>query len=175
MTLLLKQLFGFFKLLHSETGNNQLAWGVALGFILGMTPALSLQTLLVFFCLFFFRIQIGAAFLAAFFFKFIAYLLDPVFDVVGQKVLDLPALQGLFTDLYNMPIIPFTRFNNSIVMGSGVVAIILVPFIFAGAKWAIVKYRISVVEKFRETKIFKIWTKTSLYQWYYKYDSYFGN
>lgn len=67
MTLLLKQLFGFFKLLNSETGTNQIAAGVACGFILGMTPALSLQTLLVFACIFVFRIQIGAAFITAFF------------------------------------------------------------------------------------------------------------
>lgn len=174
MTFLLKQLFGFFKLLHSETGNNQLAWGIALGFILGMTPALSLQSLLVFLCMFFFRVQIGAAFLAAFFFKFVAFLLDPIFDVVGQNVLGIEPLQGFFTTLYNMPIIPFTRFNNSIVMGSGVVSIILLPFVLVGSKWAIVKYRIGVVDKFKETKVFKAWTKTSLYSWYYKYDQYFG-
>ena len=174
MTFLLKQLFGFFKLLHSETGNNQLAWGIALGFILGMTPALSLQSLLVFLCMFFFRVQIGAAFLAAFFFKFVAFLLDPAFDFVGQKVLEIPAMQNIFTTLYNMPIIPFTRFNNSIVMGSGVVAIILLPFVLVGAKWAIIKYRIGVVEKFRETKVFKAWKKTALFNWYYKYDQYFG-
>ncbi|MFP5490381.1 MAG: TIGR03546 family protein [Bacteriovoracia bacterium] len=175
MTLLLKQLFGFFKLLHSETGNNQLAWGVALGFVLGMTPALSLQSLLVFLCLFFFRIQIGAALLSAFFFKFIAFLLDPAFDLVGQWALELPALQGFYTELYNMPIIPFTRFNNSIVMGAGILAFCLVPFVLAGSKWAIIKYRKSVVEKFRDTKLFKLWTKTALYQWYYKYDTFFGN
>lgn len=175
MTFLLKQLFGFFKLLHSETGNNQLAWGVALGFILGMTPALSLQSLLVFLCMFFFRVQIGAAFLAAFFFKFIAFLLDPAFDSVGQWALELPALQGAFTELYNMPIVPFTRFNNSIVMGSGIVSIILLPFVLVGAKWAIVKYRVGVVEKFKDTKAFKVWRKSSLYSWYYKYDQYFGN
>lgn len=174
MTFLLKQLFGFFKLLHSETGNNQLAWGIALGFILGMTPALSLQSLVVFLCMFFFRVQIGAAFLAAFFFKFIAFLLDPAFDLVGQWALEASALQGFFTTLYNMPIIPFTRFNNSIVMGSGIVSLILLPFVLVGSKWAIIKYRIGVVEKFKDTKVFKAWTKTSLYSWYYKYDQYFG-
>jgi len=175
MTFLLKQLFSFFKLLHSETGNNQLAWGVALGFILGMTPALSLQSLLVFFCLFFFRVQIGAAFVAAFFFKFIAFLLDPAFDNVGTWALELPALQGLYTTLYNMPIVPFTRFNNTIVMGSGILSLVLLPLVLAGAKWAIIKYRVTVVERFRETKLFKAWQATSLYQWYYKYDTYFGN
>ncbi len=175
MTFLLKQIFGFFKLLHSETGNNQLAWGVALGFILGMTPALSLQSLLVFMCLFFFRIQIGAAFLAAFFFKFVAFLLDPAFDAVGSWALELPALQDTYTAMYNMPIVPFTRFNNSIVMGSGILSIVLVPFVLAGAKFLIIKYRQTVVERFRDTKLFKAWKATSLYQWYYKYDTYFGN
>jgi uncharacterized protein (TIGR03546 family) len=174
MTLLLKQLFAFFKLLHSENGNNQIAWGMALGFILGMTPALSLQTLLVFVCLLLFRIQMGAAFIAAFFFKFIAFLLDPVFHHVGLWALNIEALSPTYTTLYNMPIIPFTRFNNTIVMGSGIVAILLSPFIFVGSKWLVTKYRVAVVERFRETKLFKIWTKTSLYQWYYKYDTYFG-
>ncbi len=175
MTLLLKQLFGFFKLLHSENGTNQIAWGVALGFILGMTPALSLQSLLVFMLLFFFRVQIGAAFIAAFFFKFIAYLLDPVFHLIGQKVLTLNALQTVFTDLYNMPIIPFTRFNNTIVMGSGVLSILLVPLIFILTKILISKYRTLIVERFKDTKFFIAWTKTSLYQWYYKYDTFFGS
>ncbi len=175
MTFLLKQIFGFFKLLHSETGNNQLAWGVALGFVLGMTPALSLQSLLVFLCLFFFRIQIGAAFVAAFFFKFIAFLLDPAFDRVGQWALELPALQGTYTQLYNMPIVPFTRFNNSVVMGSGILALLLLPVVLVLAKYLIIKYRVAVVERFRDTKLFKLWTKTALYQWYYKYDTFFGN
>src|SRR5688500_8333794 len=107
MTLLLKQLFGLFKLLNSDTGSNQIAAGVAAGFVLGMTPALSLQSLLIFICMFIFRIQIGAAFLSAFFFAFVAFLLDPIFHGVGMWILNVPALQGLFTTLYNMPIIPF--------------------------------------------------------------------
>ena len=175
MTLLLKQLFGFFKLLHSENGNNQIAWGVALGFVLGMTPALSLQSFIVFLFLFFFRIQIGAAFIAAFFFKFVAYLLDPIFDYVGSTVLNLAMLQELFTSMYNMPIVPFTRFNNTIVMGSGIVSIILTPFVFMLSKSLISKYRTLVVERFKETKFFKVWTKTALYQWYYKYDTFLAS
>lgn len=67
MTVLLKQLFAFFKLLNSEDGENQLAAGLALGVILGFSPFLSLQTLIVLFLIFLFRIQMGAAFLSAFF------------------------------------------------------------------------------------------------------------
>lgn len=48
MGLILKQLFSFIKLLNSDTGNISLAAGMTCGFILGMTPTLSLHSLLVF-------------------------------------------------------------------------------------------------------------------------------
>jgi uncharacterized protein (TIGR03546 family) len=174
MTILLKQLFGLLKLLNSETGENQIAAGIAAGFILGMTPAFSIQTMIVFLCLFVFRIQIGMAFLACFFFKFVAWVFDPVFHSVGSAVLEAPALFGLWTRLYNMPIVPLTRFNNSVVMGSGIVAIILCPFVFLLGKKLVVKYRDTVVARFKETKVWKMMKATSLYNWYCTYDKHFG-
>ena len=84
MGLILKQLFSFIKLLNSDTGKISLALGMTCGFILGMTPVLSLHSLLIFLILFFFRIQIGAALVTAFFFKFVAYLMDPVFHAVSN-------------------------------------------------------------------------------------------
>ncbi|MCB0363928.1 MAG: TIGR03546 family protein [Bdellovibrionaceae bacterium] len=170
MGLLLKQIFQFIKLLNSENGTNQIAAGIAAGFVLGMTPALSLQTILVFVCIFFFRIQAGAAMVSAGFFAFAAFLLDPVFDQVGRVILEIGGLQGLFTTLYNMPIIPFTRFNNTIVMGSGVVSITLAPVIFVLARILVAKYRETVLERFKQTKIWKAVKATSFYKWYYKYD-----
>jgi len=174
VSLLLKQFFGLLKLLNSETGHNQIAAGIAMGFILGMSPMLSLQAMLVFICLFLFRIQIGAAFLAAFFFKFIAWILDPIFDEFGRAVLSSESLSSLWTALYNMPIVPLTRFNNSIVMGSGIVAILLFPVIFFVSRSLILKYRETVVARFKETKVWKAVKATSLYQWYYSYEKYLG-
>jgi len=171
MTFLLKQIFGFLKLLNSETGHIQLAAGIAAGFVLGMTPMLSLQSLLVFLCIFFFRIQMGAALLAAFFFGFVAWLLDPVFHAVGSQVLEAPALHGLFTQMYNVPFLPLTRFNNSIVMGSAVLTIPLSPVIFFVSLKLIVAYREAVLARFKETKFWKAVKATSLYNWYYTYDN----
>ncbi len=175
MGLILKQLFAFIKLLNSDTGNISLALGMTCGFILGMTPVLSLHSLLVFLILFFFRIQIGAALVMAFFFKFVAYLLDPIFHSVGSNVLEMESLQGFFTTLYNMPILPYTRFNNSIVMGSAVVTFALSPIVFIASQYFIVKYREIVVARFRETKFWKAMQATKFYQWYYKYDQYKWN
>lgn len=175
MTLLLKQLFAFFKLLNSDTGSNQLAAGLAAGVILGFSPILSLQALFVLFCCFFFRIQLGAALLAAFFFKFIAFLVDPLSDKLGQMVLENEGLRPLFTDLYHMPIVPMSRFNNSIVMGSGLVGFILVIPLFFVFKALIAKYRATVVARYKQTKVWKAWSGTTLYKWYTTYDRLYGS
>jgi uncharacterized protein (TIGR03546 family) len=172
MGLLLKQLFNFIKLLNSDTGNVSLAMGMTCGFILGMTPVLSLHSLLVFMILFFFRIQLGAAFATAFFFKFAAFLLDPLFHSVGDWALQLEGMQATYTQLYNLPIIPFTRFNNTIVMGSGIITFALAPLVFFLSQFFIIKYRVVVVARFQNSGAWKAIKATGLYKWYYKYDQF---
>lgn len=170
MGLLLKQIFNFLKILNSETGTNQIAAGIAVGFILGMSPGLSIQTLIIFLCIFVFRIQAGAAFISAAFFALLAYILDPIFNQVGASILQTDALKGLFTTMYNMPIVPLTRFNNSIYMGSGVVGFVLSPVVFIASRILVVKYRKTVVDRFKESKAWKAVKATSFYKWVYKYN-----
>lgn len=174
MTLLLKQIFNFLKLLNSDTGTNQLASGLALGLILGFAPFISLQTFLVLFIIFVFRVQVGAAFLSAFFFKFVAFLFDYPAHVIGKATLETEALRPLFTNLYNMPLVPMTRFNNSIVMGSMLVSFLLLPFAFFAFRAMILKYRETVVARFKGTKYWKAFTATKLYNWYCTYDKLYG-
>lgn len=174
MTILLKQIFAFFRLLNSDTESNPLALGLSLGVILGFSPILSLQSLLVIVLCFFFRIQLGAAFLSAFFFKFVAWILDPITDPLGQMILELPALRPLFVQLYNIPIVPLTRFNNSIVMGSAVVSLALVVPLFFVFKKLIAKYRDIVVTRYKQTKLWKAWIGTSFYKWYTTYEKLYG-
>lgn len=174
MVFVLKQIFSFLKLINSDTGENQIAAGIACGLILGFAPVLSLQTILVIFILFFFRVQIGAATLAAFFFKFVAYLLDPVSNQLGMKILELDGLKPLFTTMYNMPLVPLTRFYNSIVMGSAAVSLILAIPIFIVARKLLLKYRAYFVARFKDSKLWHSFKATMVYQWYTKYDQLYG-
>lgn len=174
MTLLLKQLFQFFKLLNSDTATHSLAWGLSLGCVLGFSPFLSLQTFLVFFICFIFRVQMGAAFLSAFFFKVIAYLIDPAADLLGQWFLELSALRSTFVILYNAPLVPLTRFNDSIVMGSGLIGFGLSLPLFFGFKYFIQQYRSKIVVRFATSKVWKLWTTTFVYKWYTKYNELYG-
>jgi uncharacterized protein (TIGR03546 family) len=174
MTLLLKQMFNFLKLLNSDTGTNQLASGLAFGLILGFAPFISIQTFLVLFIIFVFRVQIGAAFLSAFFFKFVAFLFDYPAHLLGKAVLETESLKSLFTSMYNMPLVPMTRFNNSIVMGSMIVSILLFPVAYILFQMLILKYRQTVVARFKGTKYWKAFTATKLYNWYCTYDKLYG-
>lgn len=175
MGLLLKQIFAFIRMLNSETGTYQLASGLALGVVLGFSPFLSLQTFLIFTIILFFRVQMGAAFLSAFFFKFVAFLFDTPADYLGRWILENPAFENILTELYNMPLVPLTRFNNSIVMGSGLLGfIIAVPGFFIFAK-LITKYRATVLVKIQNSKLSKAIKATPLYNWYLKYQDLYGN
>lgn len=174
MTLLLKQIFNFLKLLNSDTGTNQLASGLAFGMILGFAPFISIQTFLVLLVIFVFRVQIGAAFLSAFFFKFVAFLFDYPAHLLGKAVLENESLKPLFTSMYNMPLVPMTRFNNSIVMGSMIVSILLFPIAYILFQMLILKYRQTVVARFKDTKYWKAFTATKLYNWYCTYDKLYG-
>ena len=175
MSLILKQLFSLIQLLNSDTGTNQIAAGIAAGFILGMSPGFSLQFILVFLVILFFRVQLGAAFISMFFFKFVAFIFDPLFHALGKSILGAASLKALFTSMYNAPLIPFTRFNNTVVMGAGVLAILLSPILFVLAKKLVEKYREKVVERIKDTKAWKALKATTLYKWYYKYNNLYGN
>lgn len=175
MTLIIKQILQMIKLLHSENGSHQLAIGLTLGTFLGFSPFLSLQTILIFFIILIFNVQIGAAFLSGFFFKFVAFLIDPAADWLGKLTLENQSLVPLWTDLFNMPIIPYTRFNNSIVMGSFVFALIISPFVYFIFYLLVKQYRTQVVEKFEKSKLWKAFKASKAYELYVKYDSLYGN
>ena len=59
-------------------------------------------------------------------------------------------------------------------MGAGVVSIALAPIIFFVSKKLIVKYRVSVLTKFENTKFWKAVKATKFYKWYAKYDELYG-
>lgn len=174
MTILLKQFLNLIQLLHSENGTQQIAWGLTLGVFLGFSPFFSLQTFLILLILFFFRVQFGAAFLSAFVFKFAAFLIDPLADLFGRWILELPALRPMWTTLYNIPILPYTRFNNSIVMGSFLVALVFSPILFFVFTALVKKYRTSIVERFEASKAYKALKASKFYLWYAKYQDLSG-
>lgn len=170
----IQQILKLLELLHKETGETQLAAGFTLGMFMGFTPLSSLFWAVYVLLLILLRFNFGAAFFAYALFKILSFALDPLFHRLGDALLSAPALHGLWTWAFYVPLVPFTRFNNTIVLGSVVTSLILcVPFFFL-SRWAIRKYRVTVVARIKETWVWKAWKATKLFKLYEQYERFAG-
>ncbi len=155
---MLHLLVQLFKALNANTAPGQLALSFVLGMIVGLTPFWSLHTVFIIGLILLLRINLTAVFVAWGFFTGVSYLLDPLFDQVGNWVLHLPALQPLFTDWYNNAFWRLMHFNYTIVMGSWVVSMALAPLVFGVFLKLIRLYRhrfLTWVNKFKIVKMLK--------------------
>jgi uncharacterized protein (TIGR03546 family) len=146
----------------------QISGAVALGAIIGLTPSGPVR-LFVFFLLLIIDVNLSAALFSAAVFKMLAYLLDPLANSLGYALLvSAGGLKPLWTALYNMPLAPFTKFNNTLVLGSFVISLVLfLPLLVFGAKGVRV-YREKYMQKVTGSRIYKLYQLTGFYQNYLK-------
>ena len=125
-----------------------------------------LVLLLVLLLVLFLRVNLSAFLLGLALFSALAFALDPAFHQVGLALLTLPALNGMWTALYNSTLWRLERFNNSIVMGSLVVSLALfVPMVLIGNR-LVVKYREHVLQWVMRTRLMKAFQASKLFGYY---------
>ncbi len=162
--LILKLLQSLAKALHSEGTPGQVALGLALGSILGLTPLLSLHNLLVAALILLLNVSVPGATLGWALAIPLGFALDPMFDALGrQLLLGTPALTPLWTALANLPVVPLSNFNNTVVLGSVVSALLLFAPIFYGSRWAVRRYRETYGERVRSSALYRAVTASRLY------------
>lgn len=156
---MLSQILKIFKALNSNAKPWQLSLGVSFGAIMGLTPAVNLHNLALLFLALIINMNIGIMILSFVLFSGIAYILDPVFHDLGYTILKTDSLLGFWESVFSCPIALVANLNNSIVMGSLVVSLVLaVPLFFIFNKF-IEKYREKLqiyMEKFPIFKSMKI-------------------
>ena len=163
----LKFIRDFVNILRAGQTPAQVAGGFALGTILGLSPMLTLQGALVWLILLVLDVNFSAAGVAMTLFSLLAFLLDPLFHWLGYQILvNVDALKGVWTWLYNAPVAPLTRFNNTVVMGSFVAALLLFVPVYAGMKQFVVAYRTHIHARFEKWKIYQLLDRSSLLKWY---------
>lgn len=167
---LVKQIFALLRLLHSENGDKSIAIGVSLGFILGLTPVLSLQGVLLLLILIFCRIQVVAALLAWLAFSFLPLIIPQPLNYIGSVILEASFLRPLWSMFYKAPVIPLSQFNNTIVMGGFVLGILGSPLIYKSALFLTKKYRGTIGSYLSNTKFVKVIKGSKLYNWYNTYE-----
>jgi uncharacterized protein (TIGR03546 family) len=165
--LLFKLIQSLFKTLHSDGTPGQVAAGLALGAILGLTPLVSLHNAVVFAAIVLLNVSFPAAMFGWAVFVPIGFLLDPLFDALGRRLLlETPALTPLWTTLANTPVVPLTNFNNTVVLGSLVFAVVLwLPLFFFG-RLGVARYRATVGAWLLKTRLYQMVKASSLYNVY---------
>jgi len=166
MLALLKLIQSIIKTLHSEGTPGQVAAGMALGAALGLTPLLNVHNLVVFSLIVILNVSFGGGMLGWALFVPIGFILDPAFHAIGLGLLQAPSLRGLWTSMYNTPLIPYTNFNNSIVLGSVVGWLALAVPIFFASRWAVARYRATIGARVQQSKFYKAITASKAYNVY---------
>jgi uncharacterized protein (TIGR03546 family) len=158
----------FIKGLTSDTTPGQIGGGIALGFLIGLLPKATLTTQLFLLLLMALSVNIPMALISIFIMTFINPLMDKLTDPVGYYLLTSPALYPMWTKLYNTPVIPWTRFNNTVLLGGLVIGLVLItPVYFAGKRFG-VYYNDKFRDKVMNSKFVKGLKASWLFDWYFK-------
>ncbi len=146
---------------------DEIGAGFALGSIIGLNPTNTLHNYVILLLLFLLKVNKGAALIGMTIFAVIGYLTDPYAHKIGYQLLvEMPSLNPFWTKMYNTPIIPFTRFNNTVVLGSLVIALVLFIPVWLIGKKLIILYRKNLQGKVNKWKVIKILQQA---KWYEKY------
>lgn len=151
-----KYLKSFFTALNANAHPGDLAHGAAMGLLLAAIPKGNLLWAVLFSVLLFVRLNKGAFFLALILLSFITPLADPLFDTLGYTVLTLKPAESLFIALINTPFVGLTRFNNTVVMGSFVAALIAYVPVYLLFRFLVVLYRNKLQPKIVNSKIYQV-------------------
>ncbi|MCL1836882.1 MAG: TIGR03546 family protein [Treponema sp.] len=158
---------GIANLLVALNGNvkkGQIAAGLAWGLLLGLVPAGSFFWIILLVVSFLFSHHHGSKILVMAIVKLILPMLAPPIDLLGWEILHAAPLQGLFTSLYNMPFVPYTKFNNTLVAGGIAAGIVLSALLFFISMPLIDLYRKTIGHRIREFKVVKIILKFPLFK-----------
>jgi uncharacterized protein (TIGR03546 family) len=167
MYALIKLIQAIVRSLNSQGTSGQLAAGIALGSALGLTPLMNLHNLVILAAGMLLNVSFPGFLLGWALFVPLGFALDPVFDAIGRRLLiETPALGPLWTTWSNTPIVPFTNFNNTVVLGSVLAwAVSFVPLYFL-LRWLVTQYRTRILARLHQMRVFQVVTASKVYTFY---------
>lgn len=167
MLTLIKLIQSLVKALNSEGTPGQVAAGIALGAIFGLTPLINLHNVVMLAAIFLLNVSLPGAFVGWLVFLPLGFALDPLFHAVGERLLlETPALASWWTTVYNTPVLSLANLTNTVVLGSLLGWLVLsVPIFFAG-RWGVARYRATLYLRIKDAKAFKAVQASKLYNLY---------
>ncbi len=123
-----RQLASMRQAILGRTEPAQLAWGVAFGVLLGIVPHGNLLAVALVMLLLTLRVNHAVAAVAVVGSTLLATRLDPYSHPVGQFILTHEDFSRHLASAWELPLVPWTDINNTVVLGSFVIGMIaLVP------------------------------------------------
>lgn len=123
MSFLLKPLRQVAGALVGNDSPRQIAAGMTLGMMLGLVPKGDLIAVVLATLMCGLKVNRAAGLAMAMVFTAIGSFTDSFTHLLGKDVLATPWLQSTFVALYDLPLGPWLGFNNTVVMGSLLLAI----------------------------------------------------
>lgn len=115
----------FLRTLRGEDSPKQIAFGIAIGMAVGLIPKDNLIAIILATVVMATRINMFSAILSGFAFAWVGFMVDPVLHRLGAIILTADLLNPVWTYCYETPVVPWTRFNNTTVMGALALAVAL--------------------------------------------------
>jgi uncharacterized protein (TIGR03546 family) len=143
----------FYHTIRGIDSPGQLATGISLGMIVGLMPKDSLLPYCLIVLLLFSRANLLCAVFAAMVFSWLGPLLDPVSHAIGVSVLTFAPLESTWAWLIQLPVIPWTRFDNSIVMGSLVMGLLAAYPLYRISRHVFDVYGNAMFNRWRKTRL----------------------
>ena len=160
----IKPLLKLVNALNDNTSPGEIAHGVAIGLILGFMPKGNLLWIAIFIIMMFIRIQKGAYFLFMILGMIISPALDVTFHQIGLRILTEPKMIDFYAKILEVPLVAFTKFNNTVVMGSLVFGLACYVPVYFLSRLFIKLWRIKLGPAFRKTKVFAVLSKVPFLQ-----------
>ena len=141
--------------LNANRRPGEIAAGLATGVLLALLPAGNLLWVTLFVLTAFVKLNFGMELIAVAILSPLAPLLDPALHALGLRVLSAPGLAPVFAAVYSLPLMPFTRFNNTVVMGALIAGLAAWVPAFLLGRVLVRVYRTHLHPRLAESKIVK--------------------
>lgn len=165
LTLLAK----LFSALNSESSIRQIALAIVLGFIVGLSPLLSLHNIIILFLVMFIKVHLGSFILSVGFFSGLSYLLSPIIVAVGEYLLTSNAMNGLFTILYQSTLFKLAHWHNTYTLGAIVLGSFFAIPLYFFCKLIIKNYRQHIMAFFEKFRVVKALKASKFYRLYLQF------
>jgi len=103
----------------------QLALGVSLGLVIGLLPKDSLLPYAIGLIALLTNANLLTLVISGVAFSWLGPVADPLTHQIGGWLLTLDSLDSVWVWLYQIPVVPWTRFQNTVVMGSLILGLLL--------------------------------------------------